>query len=118
MIRPMIVMTTSISTSVKPAWPPRRTIRPDLERPPGKTAIIFGIVNSSVDDLIDRQQRSHDGNDKAADYHADDNDRQRADNSDHAVEAALQFRLVEIGDASGKHGQLARILAKPQCPHR
>ena len=34
----------------------------------------------------------------------------RADDPDDAIEAALQFRLVEIGDAAGQHRQLTRNL--------
>src|SRR5271165_1876537 len=103
MMRPMIVMTTSISTSVNPPSPSRPT------GPPRNNRRMPSISSSPMDlsdDLIDRQQGCHHRDDKTPDYHAYDDDRDRADDPDQPVEAPLQLGVVEVGDAAGQHRQL------------
>src|SRR5277367_638508 len=67
--------------------------------------------------LIDRQKRGHYRNDKTADYQTYDNYRRRPDEPYEPIEAALQFGVVEIGDSSRQHRQLAGVLAQTQCTH-
>src|SRR5712691_10976514 len=101
MMRPMMVMTTRISTSVKPRspWRPlgRRRIRlsQDLVSP-----IMSPSPHISSDDLGHRQQRGHDRYDDAADHDADGDDRERTNDADHPVEAALQLGFVKLGHAT------------------
>src|SRR4051794_37647948 len=100
MTRPMMVMTTRISTSVKPASPPRRPAC--FRRLPRSLSGIPRVPPpaDSADDLADRQQRRHHRHDQSADHNADDNDRRRSRNADDAVERTLQLRLVEFGNAA------------------
>src|SRR5579883_3434999 len=138
MIKPMMVITTSISIRVNPCSLSRRRLVPIYARttayaPPGAA---FAVAASSVaihlvardwvasafmlrspassDDLVHRQERCHDRDDQSADHEADGDDRERTDNADDAVKVALQLGLVKIGDPSGKHRQLSGLLAQAQ----
>src|SRR5260370_14973038 len=114
MIRPMMVMTTSISTSVKPRWPRIRERR-RLAEPicVSECFILEPVVchpTTSSDDLGDGEQSGHDGNDDTANDNADGNDSERADDANHPVEDALQLRLVKLCDAGRKRRHLAGFL--------
>src|SRR5215471_5198168 len=110
MMSAMMVMTTSISTSVKPA---SRLRRERLDATCDSELCGFAMLNLpfSTDDLTDRKKSSHDRNDKAPDDDTDRDDGQRADDRHHAIEAALQLGLVEIGNPCGQGRQLPRLLA-------
>src|SRR5258706_754854 len=115
MMRPMMVMTTSISTSVKPRWPRIRERR-RLAEPicVSECFILEPVVchpTTSSDDLGDGEQRGHDGNDETADDDADGNDSERADDANHPVETALQFRLVKLRNAGRERRHLAGFIA-------
>src|SRR5216684_659416 len=115
MMRPMMVMTTSISTSVKPRWPRIRERR-RLAEPicVSECFILEPVVchpTTSSDDLGDGEQGGHDGNNETADDDADGNDGKRADDANYPVEAALEFRLVKLFDAGRKRRHLAGFLA-------
>src|ERR1043166_3664796 len=114
MIRPMMVMTTRISTSVKPRSSRRdrrRTQRAGIRKPVIRV-LLAACDSISFDDLADRQQRGHDRDDEAADDDADGYDRQWPGNADHPVETALQLGLEEFGHAACQHRQLSRLLAQ------
>src|SRR5215469_12348134 len=123
MIRAMMVMTTSISTSVKPPSRLRRE-----RRDATSTDVWFSELRVadramlnlpfSTDDLTDRKQSSHDRNDKAPDDDTDRDDGERADDRYDAIEAALQLGLVEIGNPPGQARQLPRLLADAQHADR
>src|SRR5258708_35326381 len=115
MMRPMMVMTTSISTRLKPRWPRIRERR-RLAEPicVSECFILEPVVchpTTSSDDLGDGEQGGHDGNDETADDDTDGNDGKRTDDANHPVEAALQLRLVELCNAGRKRGHLAGFLA-------
>src|SRR5882762_11818589 len=115
MMRPMMVMTTSISTSVKPRWPRIRERRRLAEPICVSECFIAEPVvcdpTTSSDDLGDGEERGHDGNNKTADDDADGNDGERADDAHRPIETALQLRLVKLGDAGRQRGHLAGFLA-------
>src|ERR1700744_1246024 len=99
MISPMMVMTTSISTSVKPRWPSSSSTGAAVKTSGVLSDIMMNRpVLDLVDELRDRQQSGHDRHDQSADDRADGDDGERAYNADDAVEAALQFGFVEFGD--------------------
>ena len=75
-------------------------------------------LTTSSDDLGDGEQSGHDGNDETSDDDADGNDGERADDAHHAVEAALQLRLIKICNACRKRGHLAGLLADAQHANR
>src|SRR5437868_14703031 len=89
MIRPMIVITTSISTRVKPCSPvrPTRSLRSLISSEFFDMTISFELSNK----LGDRQQCSHDRNDQSAHNRADRDNGERPDDGDDAIEAALQI---------------------------
>src|SRR5208282_494752 len=116
MIRPMIVMTTSISTSVKPRSPSRRAER--MLENWSRAIVIMALFPMSFRDLIDRQKRCHDRNDKTANDQTYDNDRSGPDDPHNTVEAALQFGVVKVGDAPRQHGKLSGVLPQTQGAHR
>src|SRR5438105_9200780 len=106
MIRPMMVMTTRISTSVKPRslrLAERRVLVPRM-----------GMLRRSIptppefssDDLSHRQERGHDRDDQAAHHNADRDDGHGTRDPDHPIEAALQLGLVEFRDPPGEHREL------------
>src|SRR6266852_1725707 len=101
MMSPMIVMTTRISTRVKPrVWCPARR-----RRPVHRVSMLRSFIRTlpvSSDDLADRQKCGHHRDDKTADHDADGYDRQWAGNTDHPIEAALQLCLKELGYATGQ----------------
>src|SRR5262249_57782707 len=100
MIKPMIVMTTRISTSVKPRSSRRgrrRSQRAGMRKPVIRVLPRRPRVDLSFDDLADRQQRGHDRDDEAADDDADGYDRQRSGNADHPIETAFQLGPDEFG---------------------
>src|SRR5207248_10469375 len=112
MIRPIMVMTTRISTSVKPSSSRRlRRRRPSLG-PNIENPIMTRSPLLSSDNLGHRQERCHNRYDQAADHDADRDDRQRTDDSDHPIETALQLGLVEIGYAACQHRQLSCLFAQ------
>src|SRR5262245_66268200 len=99
MISAMMVMTTSNSTSVKPRW-----LRG------ARRCFLSHVAMRRMplpDDLADREERRHYRHDQPADDDADRDDGRRPGDSDDAIEAALQLRLVELRDAPGEHRQLA-----------
>src|SRR5437773_12559631 len=116
MIRPMMAMTTSISTSVKPCSVCRflcgsccrRSCRLTI---PSVTSFAIAMVLASSNELRNRQQRGHDRYDQPADDGADRNDGERPDDTDDAVEAALQFRFIEFGDPAREDRQLPGLFA-------
>src|SRR3974377_595649 len=115
MMRPMMVMTTSISTSVKPRWPRIRERR----RLAGPICVsecfmlgpvVYHLMTSS-DDLGYGEEGGHDGNNEAADDDADRNNSKRADDCHHPVKTALQLRLVKLGNPRRQGRHLAGFLA-------
>src|SRR5580693_1925988 len=114
MIRPMMVMTTSISTSVKPRCPSSSSAGPATKiRPIVLSDIMMNRpVFDLVDELRDRQQSGHDRHDQSADDRADGDDGKRSDDADDAVEAALQFRFIEFGNPARQRRQLPGFLAQ------
>src|SRR3979411_2217629 len=104
MINPMMVMTTRISTSVKPACDFRRRRLADPKNVPR----FWGYA--LADDLADGHQRRHHGHDQPADHDADHDDRRGSRDADHAIERALQLGLVEFGGAAPPHRAFARFL--------
>src|ERR1700736_3115289 len=105
MISPMMVMTTRISTSVKPACRRRdrrrrvaevRTVRP-TSVVSSNFPHLLGIY-PLADNLAHGHQRRHDRHDQSPDDDADYDDRRGSGNSNHAIERTLQLCLVEFGN--------------------
>src|ERR1700694_5115283 len=132
MMRPMMVITTSISTSVKPCWPTccwqmcrwrlcatrLSFARPAENLPMPFTDLMMNQTPALADKLSDRQKRGHDRYDQSADDCTDGDDGKRPDDADDTVKAALQLRLIKIGDPPRQHGQLPGFLAQPQHADR
>src|SRR3954451_154119 len=113
MIRPMMVITTSISTSVKPRSPSRSglvrswrdAVLPAASRP-NLRKMAFMSINSyilSPYQLRHRKQCSHYRDDQASDHDADRQDRDGPGNPHGTIEAALQLGLVELCDPARQH---------------
>src|SRR6266481_2795920 len=98
MIRPMMVMTTSISTSVKPRSPCRASSRARRWKLSAEIFFDIATILTSSDELRDRQQRGHNRDDQPTDDGADGDDGERPNDTYNTVEAALQFRFIEFGD--------------------
>src|SRR5580704_7173652 len=117
MIRPMMVMTTSISTSVKPASPLRSAaaaLRPCR-------AYLMCIVLSlerSPDELAYRNQRRHYRDDQATNHQADGDNSSRTGNANQPVQRALQLGLVEFRYPGGQNRQLPGFVAESQHSYR
>src|SRR5580698_3099918 len=118
MIRPMMVMTTSISTSVKPASPLRSAaaaLRPCR-------ALLMNIflspLDRSLNELAHRDQRRHHRDDQAANHKADGNNSSRTGNANQPVERPLQLGLVELGHPGSQNRQLPGFVAQPQHSYR
>src|ERR1700741_3404430 len=123
MISAMMAITTSISTSVKPASLPRGAPRRGsallMNSPPmALSDIMMNQPFGLADQLRDRQQSCHDRHDQAPDDRADSDDGKRPDDADDAIEAALQFCFIKFGNAARERRQLPGLLPKPQHPHR
>src|SRR5882672_4480964 len=56
------------------------------------------------DKLRNRQKCGHDRYDQPPDDRTDGDDRKRPDDADDSVKAALQLRLIELGDPARQHG--------------
>src|SRR4051812_43414004 len=108
MISAMIVITTRSSTSVNPRCP--RAALPRLFSSHFETRRMRTFDLS--DDLADGQKRRHHRDDESTHNDADGHDRGGPGDSDDAIEAALELRLVELGDPRGEHRQLTRLLAQ------
>ena len=119
MIRPMIVMTTSISTSVKPASPLARAPVGRAAKRRRQTNLFMAFMSHYHPTIW------------LTDISAVMTETIRPptimlmtmiasgpDDADQPVEAALQLGFVKIGDASREHRQLAGFLAQPQGAHR
>src|SRR5580704_10355876 len=118
MIRPMMVMTTSISTSVKPASPLRSaaaTLRPCWAR---LMCIFLSPLERSADELAYRNQRRHHRDDQASDHQADGDNSSRTGNSNQPVERPLQLGLIEFGHPAGQDRQLPGFVTEPQHSYR
>src|SRR5580698_966561 len=113
MISPMMVITTSISTSVNPACI-RARLRRDFPRIPIARMVKFPLSNN----LTDGKQRGHYRDDEATDDRADQDDCERPDHGNHPVKAALQLGLIELGDAEREHRELTCFLADSQHANR
>src|SRR5260370_41896339 len=122
MMRPMRVITTSISTSVKPCWPslcrPPLCSRNKENRPWRFSDFMMNPILDLADKLSDRQQRGHNRYDQPTYDRTDGDDGERPDDAHDPIEAALQFRLVEFGDPARQHRQLPGFLAQPQHANR
>src|SRR4030088_439680 len=132
MMRPIMVITTSISTSVKPCWPTfcwqmrrwrlcatRMSFARSAKNPPMPfTDLMMNQTPALADKLCDRQKRGHDRYDQSPDDCTDGDDGKRPDDADDTVKAALQFRLIEFGDPTRQHRQLPGFLAQPQHTDR
>src|SRR3954470_8395574 len=113
MIRPMMVITTRISTSVKPCSPCLAACRRLSLLLPRKLRIFMRCPSfGSLDDLAHRKKRCHYRDDQPTYHDADRNDRGRTADPDHAVEAALQLGLVELGNTAAEHRQLSGLFAQ------
>src|SRR5580658_9363743 len=107
MIKPMMVMTTSISTSVKPASLLRSAaaaLRPCR-------ALLMNIfflspLDRSLNELAHRDQRRHYRDDQAANHKADGDNSSRTGNANQPVQGALQLGLVEFGHPASQDRQL------------
>src|SRR6202521_3543139 len=132
MMRPIMVIPTSISTSVSPCCPTfcwqmcrwrlcatRLSFARSAENPPMPfTDLMMNQTPALADKLSDRQKRGHDRYDQSADDCTDGDDGKRPDDADDTVKAALQLRLIKLGDPARQHGQLAGFLAQPQHADR
>src|SRR5580700_1618504 len=98
MIRPMMVMTTSISTSVKPASP-LRSAAAALRPCRAYLMYIFFLspLDQSPDELAHRNQCRHHRDDQAANHNANGDNSSRTGNANQPVQRALQLGLVEFG---------------------
>src|SRR5262249_26022060 len=67
-----------------------------------------------TDDLADRQQSGHHRDYQTTHNETNHNDRRRSRDTDHAIEAALELGLVELGDPAGDHRQLAGLIAEAE----
>src|ERR1700722_18971165 len=120
MINPMMVLTTSISTSVKPASPPRSAapaLRPvrALLMP---SSFPQSLPASSTDKLAHRNERRHHRYDQATDNDTNNDNSSRTGNSNQPVQRALQLGLIELGHSTGQNRQLPGFIAQPQHAHR
>src|ERR1700676_1977530 len=116
MMRPMMVITTSISTRVKPCSL-RRSLccARNMETRPlllcwRVSDFIMNLILALAHKLSDRQQRGHDRYDQSAHHRADGDDGERPDDAYDPVQAALQFRFVELGDPPRQRPQVAVFL--------
>src|ERR1700685_2475846 len=100
MIRPMMVMTTSISTSVKPASPLRSATAALRPCRAYLMCIFLSPLDRSPDELAHRNQRRHHRDDQAANHNANGDNSSRTGNANHPVARALQLCLVEFGHAA------------------
>src|ERR1700731_2853450 len=96
MIRPMMVMTTSISTSVKPASLLRSAAAALRPCRACLMCIVLSPLERSTDELAHRDQRRHHRDDQAANHKADGNNSSRTGNANQPVQSALQICLVEL----------------------
>src|SRR2546423_1115574 len=112
MIRPMMVITTRISTSVKP----RSSFRI------GRLAVVcllssqpsFIRSTCSANNLADGQQRCHHRYNQPTNHDTDNHDGYRACDPDQPIDAALLLRLIKFGDAAGQHRKLTGFLAQSE----
>src|ERR1700676_4039576 len=138
MMRPMMVITTSISTRVKPCCPASLRSRPragnlaNRARSQSRNCSRNCSWNRSwrfskfmmipsydlANELGNREQRGHTRYDQAAAHRADGDDGERADDAHDPVQAALQFLFVEFGDPAGDRLQLPGFFAEPQHANR
>src|SRR5258706_8818842 len=122
MMRPMMVITTSISTRVKPCWPQSCwrlcSVRPTENLPTRFSDFMMNQSLALSDKLRNRQKRGQDRNDQSPHHRADCDDGKRPDDADDTVKAALQLRLIEFGDPARQHRQLPGFLAQPQHTDR
>src|ERR1700738_2430527 len=132
MMRPMMVITTSISTRVKPCWPKfcwqmcrwrlcatRLSFALSAENLPMLfTDLMMNQTLALADKLSDRQTRAPYRYDRPDDDCTDGDDGKRPDDADDTVKAALQLRLIKLGDPARQHGQLPGFLAPPQHADR
>src|SRR5580704_6403929 len=106
MIRPMMVMTTSISTSVKPASPLRSAAAALRPCRAYLMCIFLSTLEPSPNELAHRDQRRHHRDDQAANHKTDGDNSSRTGNSNQPVQRALQLGLVEFGHPGGQNRQL------------
>src|SRR5260370_19910111 len=121
MMRPMMVITTSISTRVKPCSLRRsrccarnkenRPLRLSLRLPWRVSDFIMNLILALADKLSDRQQRGHDRYDQSAHDRADSDDGERPDDAYDPIQAALQFLFIGFGDPARQPRQLPGFLA-------
>src|SRR6266404_5553044 len=101
MMRPMMVITTSISTRVNPRWPVSTSppCAGNTENRPWRFSdFMMTPIPDLTDKLSNRQQRGHDRYDQPTYDRADGDDGERPDDADDPIEAALQFLFVKFGD--------------------
>src|SRR5262245_58847059 len=105
MIRPMITSTTSISMSVKPAEALRRAGAPTCRGSRGAVGLCRRchklLMGHLHDDLVDAQQRGHDGKNEGPNDDANNNDGCRSDKSGQLVDLFGQFALIIVGATLG-----------------
>src|SRR3984885_4285132 len=118
MIRPMMVMTTSISTSVKPASPLRSATAALRPCRAYLMCIFLSPLDHSPDELAHRNQRRHHRDDQAANHNANGDNSSRTGNANQPVERALQLGLVELGHSACQNRQLPGFVAEPQHSYR
>src|SRR5258708_5027924 len=122
MMRPMIVITTSISTSEQPCSPALRRPPPCARNTENRPWCFSDFMMNPILDLVyqlsDRQQRGHNRYDQPAHDRTDGDDGERPDDAHDPIQAPLQFRFVEFGDPAPHLVQLSGFLPTPQHPPR